>query len=53
MAIYKKGADPVALRSAADRLTAHARDCESVRSEASRAVGALRATGAAATSTTS
>ena len=42
MAIYKKGADPVALRSAADRLTAHARDCESVRSEASRAVGALR-----------
>ena len=42
MAIYKKGADPVALRSAADRLTAHARDCESVRSEASRAVGTLR-----------
>ncbi|WP_404392042.1 WXG100 family type VII secretion target [Humibacillus xanthopallidus] len=42
MAIYKKGADPVALRSAADRLTAHARDCESVRSEASRAVGTLK-----------
>ena len=50
MAIYKKGADPVALRSAADRLTAHARDCESVRSEASRAVGTLN--GAVATSTT-
>ncbi|TQM64119.1 WXG100 family type VII secretion target [Humibacillus xanthopallidus] len=42
MAIYKKGADPVALRSAADRLTAHARDCDTVRGEAARAIGALR-----------
>ncbi len=42
MAIYKKGADPVALRASAERITAHARDCESVRGEASRAVGALR-----------
>ena len=42
MAIYKKGADPVALRSAADRLAAHARDCESVRGEATRAIGALK-----------
>lgn len=42
MAIYKKGADPVALRSAADRLTAHARDCDTVRGEAARAIGALK-----------
>ncbi len=42
MAIYKKGADPVALRASAERITAHARDCESVRGEASRAVGSLR-----------
>lgn len=42
MAIYKKGADPVALRSAAERITAHARECDTVRGEASRAVGALK-----------
>ena len=42
MAIYKKGADPGALRSAADRLTAHARDCDAVRGEAARAIGALK-----------
>ena len=42
MAIYKKGADPVALRSAAERITAHARECDAVRGEAARAMGALR-----------
>jgi hypothetical protein len=42
MAIYKKGADPVALRSAAERLTAHARECDAVRGEAAGAMGALR-----------
>ncbi|MDN5766650.1 MAG: WXG100 family type VII secretion target [Humibacillus sp.] len=41
MAIYKKGADPVALRASAGRITAHAHDCDSARNEASRAVRAL------------
>ena len=42
MAIYKKGADPVALRSAAERITGHVRECETVRGEATRAVNALK-----------
>ena len=42
MAIYRKGADPVALRASAERLTGHARECESVKSEAGRAVHALQ-----------
>ncbi|GAB3880719.1 hypothetical protein [Terrabacter terrigena] len=42
MAIYKKGADPVALRASAERITGHARECESVKGEASRAVHALK-----------
>jgi uncharacterized protein YukE len=42
MAIYKKGADPVALRASAERLTGHARECDGVKSEAGRAVQALR-----------
>jgi uncharacterized protein YukE len=42
MAIYKKGADPVALRASAERLSGHARECEGVKSEAGRAVQALR-----------
>ncbi|WP_076259688.1 hypothetical protein [Intrasporangium flavum] len=42
MAIYKKGADPVALRSAAERITGHVRECESVRGEATRAVNAIK-----------
>jgi len=42
MAIYKKGADPVALRASAERLTGHARECDGVKSEAGRAVHALR-----------
>lgn len=42
MAIDKKGADPVALRSAADRLGSHVRDCHGIRGEASRAVHALK-----------
>ncbi|MFM6847972.1 MAG: hypothetical protein ACKOVB_02590 [Terrabacter sp.] len=42
MAIYKKGADPVALRASAERITGHARECETVKGEASRAVHALK-----------
>ncbi len=42
MAIYKKGADPVALRSAAERITGHARECETVRGEATRVVNAIK-----------
>ncbi|GAA2743863.1 hypothetical protein GCM10009868_19310 [Terrabacter aerolatus] len=42
MAIYKKGADPVALRASAERITGHARECDTVKGEASRAVHALR-----------
>lgn len=42
MAIYKKGADPVALRASAERLSGHARECEGVKAEAGRAVQALR-----------
>ncbi|MGO4599274.1 hypothetical protein [Terrabacter sp. 2RAF25] len=42
MAIYKKGADPVALRASAERITGHARECESLKGEASRAVHALK-----------
>jgi hypothetical protein len=42
MAIYKKGADPVALRASAERITGHARECEAVKGEASRAMHALR-----------
>ena len=42
MAIYKKGADPVALRASAERLTGHARECDTVKGEASRAVHALK-----------
>lgn len=42
MAIYKKGADPVALRASADRITAHARECDTVKGEAGRAVHALK-----------
>jgi len=42
MAIYKKGADPVALRSAAERITGHVRECETVRGEATRAVNAIK-----------
>jgi uncharacterized protein YukE len=42
MAIYKKGADPVALRASAERITGHARECETVKSDASRAVHALK-----------
>lgn len=42
MAIYKKGADPVALRASADRITGHARECDTVKGEASRAVHALK-----------
>lgn len=42
MAIYRKGADPVALRASAERLTGHARECDGVKTEAGRAVQALR-----------
>ena len=42
MAIYKKGADPVALRASAERITGHARECETLKGEASRAVHALK-----------
>jgi hypothetical protein len=42
MAIYKKGADPVALRASAERITGHARECESLKGDASRAVHALK-----------
>lgn len=42
MAIYKKDADPVALPSAAERITAHARECDAACGEAARAMGALR-----------
>lgn len=42
MAIYKKGADPVALRASAERITGHARECETVKGEAGRAVHALK-----------
>ncbi len=42
MAIYKKGADPVALRASAERITGHARECETLKGEATRAVHALR-----------
>lgn len=42
MAIYKKGADPVALRASAERLSGHARECDGVKAEAGRAVQALR-----------
>lgn len=42
MAIYKKGADPVALRAAAERLSAHARDCDGVRAAAGGAMRSLR-----------
>lgn len=42
MAIYKKGADPTALRASAERITAHARECDAVRGDAARAVSALR-----------
>ncbi|MEW1954824.1 hypothetical protein [Terrabacter sp. NPDC080008] len=42
MAIYKKGADPVALRASAERLSGHARECDGVKVEAGRAVQALR-----------
>ena len=42
MAIYKKGADPVALRASAERITGHARECETVEGEASRAGHALK-----------
>ena len=42
MAIYKKGADPVALRASAERITGHARECDTVKGEASRAVHALK-----------
>ncbi|MEO6996633.1 MAG: hypothetical protein ABI112_00945 [Terracoccus sp.] len=41
MAIYKKGADPVALRASAERLTAYAQECDGARGEASKAMGAL------------
>lgn len=42
MAIYKKGADPVALRASAERLSGHVRECDGVKAEAGRAVQALR-----------
>jgi hypothetical protein len=42
MAIYRKGSDPVALRASAERITAHARECDAVKTEAGRAVHALR-----------
>lgn len=42
MAIYKKGADPVALRASAERITGHARECDTVKGDASRAVHALK-----------
>src|SRR3954464_4391640 len=42
MAIYRKGADPVALRASAERITGHARECDTVKTEASRAVHALK-----------
>lgn len=42
MAIYRKGSDPVALRASAERLTAHARDLESLRAEANRSVHGLK-----------
>lgn len=42
MAIYRKGADPVALRAGADRIEGHARDIESLRAEATRAVQGLK-----------
>src|SRR4051812_17149043 len=42
MAIYRKGADPVALRASAERITGHARECDTVKSEAGRAVHALK-----------
>jgi uncharacterized protein YukE len=42
MAIYKKGADPVALRASAERITGHARECDTLKGEASRAVHALK-----------
>lgn len=43
MAIYKKGADPVALRLSAGRFIGHARECEAVRGETARAIRALGA----------
>lgn len=42
MAIYRKGADPVALRASAERVASHARDVDSVRGEATRAVHGLK-----------
>src|SRR3954466_4816895 len=42
MAIYGKGADPVALRASAERITGHVRECDTVKTEAGRAVQALR-----------
>ena len=42
MAIYKKGADPVALRASAERIAGHARECDTLKGEASRAVHALK-----------
>ncbi len=42
MAIYRKGADPVALRGSAERIDAHAGDLESLRGEATRAVHGLK-----------
>lgn len=42
MAIYRKGSDPIALRASADRIAAHARECEALRTEAGRAVHSLK-----------
>ncbi|MDV3220333.1 hypothetical protein [Intrasporangium sp.] len=42
MAIYRKGSDPVALRASAERIAAHARECEALRTEAGRAVHSLK-----------
>lgn len=38
MAIYNKGADPVALRASAERLTAYAHKCDGAQDEASKAM---------------
>ena len=52
MAIYKKGADPVALRASAERITGHARECETSRVRRPAPCTPSAASGAARTSTT-
>lgn len=42
MAIYRKGADPVALRASAERISACSRELDGIRSHAGQAVRGLR-----------